>query len=189
MEIAAKVEFPVGSDCGPRGSDCGLVGTNCGLADTQHDSEAVSGAGRKQLRSFETFDEDGCLIVFERELIDEQGQITRIIIRGSGKSSTTRIMCGEIEARATERLVLVETPQASYSYQPFEGRWCSYYKDSRGKQESRSRHLKNSDALLDGPDGIRLVFSSGHLVDLIFTDERCKRKPSTDPDPVIRISR
>jgi hypothetical protein len=114
----------------------------------------------------EIFEADGSLISSETERSDDSGRMTRVVVRGSGKSSTTRIMCGEIEARATERSILIETPRASYSYHPFEGKWSSYYKDIGLKLELKSNYLKNPNATLDGPDGIKLVFRSGRLIDM-----------------------
>lgn len=117
----------------------------------------------------ESFQTDGSLISSDTERTETDGRITKIFIRGSGKSSTTRIMSGEVEVRASERLVLIETTSASYSYFPFDGKWSSYYKDFSMKLELKSNFLKHPDSVLEGPDGLRLIFKSGRLVDLVLT--------------------
>jgi len=114
----------------------------------------------------EVFEKDGTLISSETERKDASGLLTKVVSRGAGKSSTTRILCGEFEARATERIVLVETPRASYSYHPFDGRWTAFYKDMGLKFELKSNFLKNPNSSLLGPDGITLVFRNSRLVDM-----------------------
>lgn len=116
----------------------------------------------------ECFDPDESLISSETERHETSGKLTKIIVRGSGKSSTTRIICAEVEARATERSIIIETPRASYSFQPFDGKWSSFYKDMNLQLELKSNYLKNPDSFLDGPDGIKLIFQAGRLVDLIL---------------------
>lgn len=119
----------------------------------------------------ECYESDGSLISSETERLDKNGVLTKIILRGSGKSSTVRIISGDSEARATERTVMIETPKASYSFLPYEGKWSSYYKEINMKLELKANFLKNPDATLQGPDGIQLVFRKSRLVDLRFTSE------------------
>jgi hypothetical protein len=114
---------------------------------------------------------DGTLISSETERRDGEGRLTKIVVRGSGKSSTTRIICGEVEARATERSIIIESPRASYSFQPFDGIWNAYYKDMNMKLDLKANFLKSPDSYLDGPDGLKLVFKNGRLVDLILRRE------------------
>lgn len=120
----------------------------------------------------EVFELDGTLISSETERREQSGQLTKIVVRGSGKSSTTRIMVGEVEARATERSVLIETPKASYTFQPFEGKWTSFYKEVNMKMELKANFLKSPNSTLNGPDGIQLVFRNGRLADMIVTHEQ-----------------
>ena len=119
----------------------------------------------------ELFASDGTLISSETERRDGEGRLTKIVLRGSGKSSTTRIICGEVEARATERSIIIESPRASYSFQPFDGRWHAYYKDMNMKLDLKANFLKSPDSYLDGPDGLKLVFKNGRLVDLLLSRE------------------
>ena len=123
----------------------------------------------------ECFEPDGTLINSETERREDNGVISRIVIRGIGKSATARIVCGESEARATERSVIIETPRASYSFQPFEGKWSSYYKDVGMKLDLKANFLKNPDQTILGPDGIKLIFKKSRLVDVHFTEETTKR--------------
>jgi hypothetical protein len=116
----------------------------------------------------ERYDNDGDLIIADTERIEKNGLTTRILTRGCGKSATVRITYGECEARASERLILIETPRASYSFQPFEGKWTSYYKDIDMLLELKASFLKGPDATIAGPDGLTLVFQSGRLADLVF---------------------
>ncbi len=114
----------------------------------------------------EIFEKDGTPVSSETERTDANGAVTRVICRGAGKSSTVRILFGEIEARATERIVLIETPRASYAYQPFDGKWTAFYKDMQLKLELKSNYLKNPNSSLLGPDGITLVFRNSRLIDM-----------------------
>lgn len=119
----------------------------------------------------ECYEPDGSLISSETERQEKSGILTRIILRGNGKSSTVRIISGDSEARATERTVMIETPKASYSFLPYEGKWSSFYKDINMKLELKANFLKNPDATLQGPDGIQLVFRKARLVDVRFTSQ------------------
>lgn len=121
--------------------------------------------------SRESFERDGSLISSETERSEKNQMLTRIVIRGNGKSATARIICGESEARATERLVMIETPKASYTFQPFDGRWTSYYKELNMRLELKANFLKNPDSTILGPDGIKLEFRKGRLVDVLFSEE------------------
>lgn len=118
----------------------------------------------------EKFDSDSNLIVSDTERYESNGLTTKILIKGSGKSSTTRITYGECEARATERLIMIETPKASYSFQPFEGKWSSFYKDIDMRLDLKANFLKGPDSILAGPDGISLIFQKARLVDVLFLD-------------------
>lgn len=117
----------------------------------------------------ELFEPDGSLISSTTERVESDGRITQIHVRGTGKSSTTRIISGEIEARATERSLIIETPEASHSYQLYDGKWTSFYKSFDLKLELKADFLKGPDSVLRGPDGINLVFRDGRLIDLIIT--------------------
>ncbi len=119
----------------------------------------------------ELYEADGALISSETERRDLNGRNTKIVVRGSGKSSTTRILCGDVEARATERSVLIETPKASYSFYPFDGKWSSFYKEINMKLELKANFLKSPDSILNGPDGIKIVFKGGRMVDLLVASE------------------
>ncbi len=125
----------------------------------------------ERLSRKEIFEKDGSLIVSETERINSEGQRTKITVRGCGKSASTRIVCGEVEARASERQVMIETPKASYSYFPFEGKWTSYYKEINMKLELTANFLKGLEETLQGPDGLRLVFRNGRLADLYVSAE------------------
>lgn len=114
------------------------------------------------------YDHEGMLISADTERVEKSGQSTRILTRGCGKSATVRITYGECEARATDRLILIETPRASYTYQPFEGKWTSFYKDIDMLLELTASFLKGPDATIAGPDGLSLVFQKGRLADLVF---------------------
>lgn len=135
----------------------------------------------KPIRSItrETYEPDGTLISSETERQDLNGVKTKVVIRGTGKSSTTRIMAGEVEARATERSILIETPKASYSYQPFDGKWSSFYKEINMKLELKANFLKSPNATLNGPDGIKLIFRNGRLADMTVMHEFCE-SPNLD---------
>lgn len=175
--VTTKVETPVSGQAGRR-----IVSTLCRSArDGQTRSTLVEEYKSDKLlsRTFnqfepyrsscrELFDLDGSLISSETERDEQDGRVTKITVRGSGKSSTTRITSGEIEVRATERSVIVETPLAGHSYYPFDGTWISFYKDIDLKLELKSNFLKGPDSVLRGPDGINLVFCGGKLVDLII---------------------
>lgn len=119
----------------------------------------------------EHYENDGSLICSDSERIEKNGSITKIMIKGSGKSSTARITNGESEARATERLIMIETPKASYSFHPFEGKWTSFYKEIDMRLDLKASFLKGPDSVLSGPDGIKLIFQKGRLVDVLFTVE------------------
>ena len=119
----------------------------------------------------ELYEADGSLISSETERRELNGRSTKIVVRGSGKSSTTRILCGDVEARATERSVLIETPKASYSFYPFDGKWSSFYKEINMKLELKANFLKSPDSVLNGPDGIKIVFRGGRMVDLLVATE------------------
>lgn len=119
----------------------------------------------------ELYESDGSLISSETERRDPNGRNTKIVVRGSGKSSTTRILSGDVEARATERSVLIETPKASYSFYPFDGKWSSFYKEINMKLELKANFLKSPDSVLNGPDGLKIVFKGGRMVDLIVSAE------------------
>lgn len=119
----------------------------------------------------EVFETDGSLITAETERTGADGMLTKVVVRGSGKSSTTRIVCGEVEARATERSILIETPQASYTYLVFEGKWSAFYKDMSMKTEVKSNFLRSPDAQLLGPDGITLIFKNGRLADMYLAQK------------------
>ena len=125
----------------------------------------------------ESFESDGSLISSETERKEETGLTTKIVVRGTGKSSTTRILSGEVELRATERSILIETPKASYNFQPFEGKWSSFYKELNMKLELKANFLKSPNSTLNGPDGIKLVFRNGRLVDMQLSKNFV---PSTD---------
>jgi hypothetical protein len=119
----------------------------------------------------EIYENDGSFVCSETEKHDADNRITKIVIRGSGKSSTARIMCGDVELRATERSILIESPRASYSYLPFEGKWSSFYKEIGMKLEMKASYLKNPDAIVEGPDGIKLVFRNGRIADMLLANE------------------
>lgn len=114
----------------------------------------------------ELYERDGSLLSSETERQEDDSSLTRIILRGSGKSSTTRIIRSEIEVRANERLVMIETPLANYNFHIYEGKWSSYYKAIDLRLELKANFLRSPDDVLKGPDGIDLVFRKGRLVDL-----------------------
>ena len=115
---------------------------------------------------------EGALISADTERTEKNGLTNKIVKRGCGKSATVRITYGECEARGSERLILIETAKASYTFQPFEGRWTSFYKDIDMSLELKANFLKGPDARIAGPDGLTLVFQKGRLADLLFfTDE------------------
>lgn len=140
---------------------------NNGKVESRHHDQYLP----TRISTNELYDSDGALISSETERKDADGRLTKIVIRGSGKSSTTRITCGEIELRATERSIIIESPRASYNLQPFEGKWSAYYKDMNMKLELKANFLKSPDSVLHGPDGLHLVFKNGRLVDLILSRE------------------
>lgn len=142
----------------------------------EYDNGKLTGRHYDQYSPFrsvctEQYDRDGTLISSETERKDAEGRVTKIVVRGSGKSSTTRIICGEVEARATERSVIIESPRVSYSFLPFEGKWRAFYKDMSLKLELKASFLKSPDSHLDGPDGLKLIFKNSRLVDLILSRE------------------
>lgn len=114
----------------------------------------------------ELYEKNGDLISSETQRVNADSSLTKIIVRGSGKSSTTRIVCGEVEIRANERLVMIETSIANYNFHIFEGKWSSYYKELDLRLELKANFLKSPDETLKGPDGINLIFRKGRLVDL-----------------------
>ncbi|MBX9689645.1 MAG: hypothetical protein K2X27_23240 [Candidatus Obscuribacterales bacterium] len=132
----------------------------------------------QKLSSMEIYDKDGLLISSETERHEKDGKISKIVLRGTGKSQSTRISIADLEARASERAVLIETARASYSYYPYEGKWTSFYKHFSLKLELKSNYLKNPDSVIDGPDGIRLIFKSGKLIDLQLTTNYNGEVPS-----------
>ena len=139
----------------------------------------------KRQTTRECFEPDGTLIISDTVRVEENGLITKIVIKGSGKSATARVTYAECEARATERMVMIETPRASYSFQPFEGKWSSFYKDIDMRLDLKANFLKGPDSVLLGPDGIRLVFQKGRLVDVVFADDYTNYLDEVEADSIL----